>query len=233
MMSKDYKQSEAERHKQVWQLLPWYVNGTLDDSDREAVAHHIWLCQTCEREVVRCQTVVSVLGKDDTSAWTPSPRHFNRLMTRIDRESSLTTAERWRIRIQEWVAKIRSAFQSTPAPIRWALAAQTAVIVLIVVATMSTRKASPSLYSTLSDPVVSHEAGQWHITVVFAEEITEREVRSLLSTINGTIVAGPSAMAVYTVTIPASGDEQSGEVQAALAKLRAHPKVRLAEPKQP
>ena len=46
-------------------------------------------------------------------------------MTRIDRESSLTSTERWRLRIHEWIAKIRAIFQSTPSPIRWALAAQT------------------------------------------------------------------------------------------------------------
>lgn len=233
MMSKDYKQSEAKRHEQVWQLLPWYVNGTLDDSERETVAHHISLCQTCEGEVVRCRSVISVLSHGDKIAWSPSPEHFNRLMTRVDRESSLRTTERWRSRMHEWVEKSRAVFQSTPSPMRWALAAQTAVIVLIVMATMSTWIASPLPYSTLSDPVVGNEASQSEISVVFAEDITEQEVRTLLNTIQGAIVAGPSAMAVYTVAIPPSGDERPGQVQAALEALRAHPKVRLAEAKQP
>jgi hypothetical protein len=236
MMSKDYEQAETKRHEQVWQLLPWYVNGTLDDLERETVARHVSLCQTCEDEIVRCRSLVSVLGSDDTPAWTHSPRDFDRLMTRIDRESSLTSTtstERWRLRIHEWIEKIRAMFQSTPSPIRWALAGQMAVIVLIVMATMSTWIASPLPYSTLSDPVVGDEASQSRLTVVFAEDITEHEVRTLLSTIKGEIVAGPSAMAIYTVAIPASGDERSGQAQAALEKLRAHPKVRLAEPKQP
>ena len=233
MMSKDYEQAETKRHEQVWQLLPWYVNGTLDDSERETVARHVSLCQTCEDEIVRCRSLVSVLGSDDSTAWNPSPEYFNRLMTRVDRESSLTTTERWRLRIHQWLAKIRAAFQSTPSPIRWGLAAQTAVIVLMVMATMSTWIASPVPYSTLSDPVVGDEAGQSRLTVVFAEDITERELRTLLSIIKGAIVAGPSAMAVYTVAIPVSGDERSGPAQAALEKLRAHPKVQLAELKQP
>jgi len=233
MMSKDYRESEAKHHEQIWQLLPWYVNGTLDDSERETVARHVSLCQTCEDEVVRCRALVSVLSTHNEAAWKPSSEHFNRLMTRVDRESSLTTSERWRLRMHEWVEKSRAVFQSTPSPMRWALAAQTAVIVLIVVATMSTRIGPPVPYSTLSDPVVVYEASLSQISVVFAEDITEQEVRTLLNTIQGEIVAGPSAMAVYTVAVPASGDERSGQAQAALEKLRAHPKVQLAEPKQP
>jgi hypothetical protein len=232
-MSKDYKQSEAKRHEQVWELLPWYVNGTLDDSERETVAHHISMCQTCEGEVVRCRTLVSLLSTDDEPAWKPSSAHFNRLMTRVDRESSLPTSERWRLSMHEWLEKSRAVFQSTPSPMRWALAAQTAVMVLIVMATMSTWIAAPLPYSTLSDPVLSDEASQSQISVVFAEDITEQEVRTLLNTIEGAIVAGPSAMAVYTVAVPASGDRRSDQVQAVLEKLRAHPKVRFAEAKQP
>jgi hypothetical protein len=228
------KQSEAKRHEEVWQLLPWYVNGTLDDPERNTVAQHIPICQTCEGEIARCRTIASLLHSSDLAAWTPSPEHFTRLMTRIDRESALTTAERWRLRIYEWVEKSRLAFQGTPSPLRWALAVQTAVIVLLAAAiVLQTSTAPPLFYRTLSDAVSSTEPGRTHIQVVFADDLTERELRALLSTVQGAIVAGPSAMAVYTVVIPASGEERPARTRAALETLRAHPKVRLAEPKEP
>jgi hypothetical protein len=55
----------------------------------------------------------------------------------------------------------------------------------------------------------------------------------LLSSIGATIVAGPSPMAVYTVALAADDRAAPGQTQERLALLRAHPKVRLAEAKQP
>ena len=46
-----------------------------------------------------------------------------------------------------------------------------------------------------------------HLQVVFADDITEREIRTLLSSIGATIVAGPSPMAVYTVALAADDRE--------------------------
>ena len=72
-----------------------------------------------------------------------------------------------------------------------------------------------------------------HLQVVFGDDITEREIRTLLSSIEATIVAGPTPMAVYTVAL--AGDDRGGAARTreTLAVLRAHPKVRLAEVKQP
>jgi hypothetical protein len=232
--STNTKQSEAKRHEEVWQLLPWYVNGTLDNPERNIVAQHISICQTCEGEIARCRTIASVLHGSDVAAWTPSPAHFTRLMTRIDRESALTTVERCRLHIRQWIEKSRLAFQGMSSPLRWALAVQTAVIVLLAAAiVLQTSTAPPLSYRTLSDVVTDPTPDRAHIRVIFTDDMTERELRALLDTVQGTIVAGPSAMAVYTVAVPASASERTERTRSALATLRAHPKVRLAEPKEP
>ena len=55
----------------------------------------------------------------------PPPGHLVRLVARIDRESrSNNLIERWQSRIREWLEKFELAFQETPSPTRWALAAQ-------------------------------------------------------------------------------------------------------------
>ena len=71
-------------------------------------------------------------------------------------------------------------------------------------------------------------AGEAHlkIQVAFTEDMTERELRALLTSVGGTLVGGPSALGIYTVRIEPS----SGTPAVALEKLRAHGKVRLAEP---
>jgi hypothetical protein len=163
-----------------------------------------------------------------------SPENFARLMERIDRASrSSTGSERWRIGVREWSEKIRLAFQETPSLFRWALAAQTAAIVLLLAATIFQASLAPSFYRTLSDAGSDSEPSRVHLQVVFADDITELELRTLLGSIDATIVAGPSPQAVYTVALAAEDREGAARTRDALALLRTHPKVRLAEAKHP
>ena len=240
MMSNHSTESETRRHEEAWELLPWYVNGTLKDPERKAVVDHISVCQTCEREIARCRAIAFVVRSSEVAAWTPSPEHVDHLMARIDRQRPMTDAEHRRLRISDWIEKSRLAFQETPLPFRLALAAQSTVIALLaaVIILKSEPSIAPSLtYRTQSwvgqNAVMGIDPDRVHISVVFADDITERELRALLSTVQGMIVAGPSPMGVYTVAVPASGGERAVRTRATLETLRAHPKVRLAESKEP
>ena len=225
---------DGNDHRKVWEILPWYVNGTLEAHEYEFVARHILSCQSCAGEVSRCESIATAVRSSEEAKRTPSPEHFARLMERIDRGSASAAPERWRIRVREWIEKIRLAFQETPSLFRWALAAETAAIGLLAATIAWQASVAPSLlYQTLSDAGSSPEPSRVHLQVVFADDITEREIRKLLSSIGATIVAGPSPMAVYTVALSADGREAPAQTQEKLALLRAHPKVRLAEAKQP
>jgi anti-sigma factor RsiW len=217
-------------HQKVWEILPWYVNGTLEGDERELVARHILRCQSCADEVVRCQSITAAVRSAEAAASTPSPEHLARLMERIDRESTSAAPQRWRIRVREWIEKIQLAFQETPSLFRWALVAETAAIILLV-AIMLQGSLAPSFYRTLSDSGSRPEPGRVHLHVVFADDITEREIRTLLSSIGATIVAGPTPMAVYTVALATDDREAPARTRETLALLRAYPKVRLAEAK--
>ena len=223
--------SDGNDHQKVWEILPWYVNGTLERDEHEFVARHILRCPTCADEVVRCHSIATAVRSAEAAARTPSPEHLARLMERIDRGSVSAAPERWRTRVREWIEKIRLAFHETPSLFRWALAAQTAAIVLLAAAIIMQGSVAPSFYQTLSDAGSSSKSGRVHLQVVFADDITEREIRTLLSSIGATIVAGPTPMAVYTVALIAGDREVPERTQETLALLRAHPKVRLAEAK--
>jgi len=216
----------------VWEILPWYVNGTLEGHEHELVARHILRCQSCADEVVRCQSIAAAVRGAEETARTPSPEHLARLLERIDRGSTSAAPERWWIRVREWIEKNRLAFQETPSLFRWTVAAQTAAIVLLAAAIIFQASVAPSFYRTLSDAGSGPEPGRVRFQVVFAEDITEREVRTLLSSIGATIVAGPTPMAVYTVALAADEREAAARTRDTLALLRAHPKVRLAEAKR-
>ena len=137
-------QSDGNHHQKVWEILPWYVNGTLEGHEHDFVARHILRCQSCADEVVRCQSIATAVRSSEEAARTPSPENLARLMERIDRASTSAAPEHWRIRVREWIEKIRLAFQETPSLFRWALAAQTAAIVLLAAATLWQASVAPS-----------------------------------------------------------------------------------------
>lgn len=225
--------SDGNDHEKTWEILPWYVNGTLEGHEREFVARHILRCQSCADEVVRCESIATAVRSSEETKRTSSPEHFARLMEQIERGSASAAPQRWRILVREWIEKIRLAFQETPSLFRWALAAETAAIGLLVATIIWQASVAPSLlYQTLSDRGSAPEPARVHLQVVFADDITEQEIRKLLSSVGATIVAGPSPMAVYTVALTADDGEARAQTQERLALLRAHPKVRLAEAKQ-
>jgi hypothetical protein len=231
---RDRRDQSDGNHQKVWEILPWYVNGTLEGHEHEFVARHILRCQSCADEVARCQSIATAVRSAEEAARKPSSEQLARLMERIDRGRRSVPPERSQTRVREWIEKIRLAFRETPSLFRWALAAQTAAIVLLAAAITWQASIAPSLlYRTLSDAGSDAEPGRVHLQVVFADDITEREIRILLSSVGATIVAGPTPMAVYTVALAADDREASARTRETLELLRAHPKVRLAEAKRP
>src|SRR5215510_9623301 len=105
---------DGNAHQKVWEILPWYVNGTLEVGEHDFVARHLLGCQTCADEVARCRSLAAAVHDSEEAAMTPSPEHFDRLMERVDHGSTPAAPERRRIRIREWIEKIRLAFQETP-----------------------------------------------------------------------------------------------------------------------
>lgn len=48
--------------KQVRELLPWYLNGTLEDSEKKAISEHLATCSECRRELVETRFAGSAHG---------------------------------------------------------------------------------------------------------------------------------------------------------------------------
>jgi Putative zinc-finger len=218
-------------HQQTWELLPWYVNGTVDGLEHEAVEVHLSTCMVCQAELARCRDVAETVQKAEDLSWVPSSAHLSRIMHRIDTaEAQPSRAGDWWQRWRAHCLGYRTMLQATSPFIRWGLAAQGALILLLVsVMAWQGLFSSETLYRTLSD--AGHQASPVHgqIRVVFTNDMTEHELRTLLADIGGTISKQPSAVGVHTVAIDGAAGSPE-RVGAVLATLRAHPKVLLAEP---
>ena len=219
--------SEADHHH-VMELVPWYVNGTLQGRERDAVTAHLSGCLACREEVTQCQTLGAAVQSARDPAWAPGPDRFARLLANIElleakEEGRAGWRPRWRAGM-EWLGDL---LQRTPGPVRWGLVAQAAVLVLVVGLAVWPGTLSPRApYRTLAEDG-DRRVGQTLIHVVFAEDISEREMRTLLARVHGKIVDGPSPVGLYTVAVGASAPDQ---VTPMVSVLRGDPKVRLAEP---
>lgn len=206
--------SRGERlHQRVWDLLPWYVNGTLPDGERRKVEEHLSACPRCQEELAACRGIGEAVSRREEVAPAPHPAQLSRLMARIDEEENVLRG-------------LRALFAATPRAVRFALAAQLAAVLLLAGALLRRPEPAPSpLFHTLSSPEPAAEAAT-RIRIVFAEGTTEKEIREVLLKVRGQVVGGPSPFGVYTVEVPSSPDP----LDSVLAHLRSQKGVSLAEP---
>jgi anti-sigma factor RsiW len=223
--------SEADRHRDIAELLPWYMNGTLEARDRDAVTAHLSDCLACREEAAQCQTLAAAVQVAPDSVWAPGPDRLERLLASIELlEATDVQRGGWRARWRAGMEWLGDLFQRTPGPIRWGLAAQAALLVLVVGLALWPGALLPRApYRTLAENGENGDrrVGLALIHVVFADDITERDMRTLLGRVRGKIVDGPSAVGLYTVEVGASTPDQ---IMPMVAILRGDPKVRLAEP---
>jgi hypothetical protein len=209
-------------HQAVWESLPWYVNGTLGGPELEHVDRHVKSCVACRAELKYLRELGGILHTAEELPLAPA-QGLSAVMARIDASESREaprTETPWLIqRMRIWLEPFRMA---SPA-IRVALVAQIAAIVLLLgVVARPTAEAPPAIYRTLSDPATSQVDLGARLHVVFAPQTPAERIHELLGSVQGEIIAGPTALGVYTVATPVAD-------QAFLAELGAQPEIVFAE----
>jgi len=198
------QEAHGERvHQRVWELLPWYVNGSLAERERERVETHLAACLRCQEEERICRLMAGEVAKGGEVAPAPHPVQLQRMLARIEESEreEKESASPWRL-----LAPLRSLVQATPRPLRGALVAQAAVILLLIgFLGWSSLRPPNQTFFTKSDRAPA-PVSTIRLTVMFRPDATEREIRGVLHSVSGKITAGPSPMGAYTVEIPAAGD---------------------------
>jgi hypothetical protein len=152
-----------ERHDNVWLLLPWYANGTLETAERLLVEDHLAGCPSCREEVARCNGLAAALRDRPEIAPSPHPLQLARLMERLDAAeaddagdagdasdavnavnaseaseahdaSEANVASRAAAAGARFRKRGASLLGGTPRLVRWALAGQLAAMVLLATA---------------------------------------------------------------------------------------------------
>lgn len=217
-------------HQKTWELLPWYINNTLEASLRQLVDQHLEECKACRRELKEQQQLAQAVQQADEISTSPQ-QSFAKLMQRIDASEQVNTLPKSLSLLNRLRSIMKTLLQST-SPTRWVLAAQTLAIVVLLgnILLLSSPQVDNTLsYETLSNGQQSTIA-HGHIRIVFSDNSLEKDKRQILTIFNARIIDGPSPSGVYTLSINQDQQIKHDDLVAMAKQLRTHESVQFAEP---
>ena len=186
-------------------ILPWYVNGTLEEREKTAVKKHLRSCAVCKEEfavIKREQEIYQATAEE-----VPVPQTFPHLMTEIEQGGKTV----WQ-RIAALIPKPQPA-------LAFALIATQLIVIIGLIGLLSFNPwgAGETIYRTLSGPTAIEGKGP-RLSILFQDGVQEKTAREVILGINGTIVRGPSPMGIYTVEL--SSEMSPEELQGIISSLR-------------
>jgi hypothetical protein len=198
-------------HEQAQQLLPWYVNGTLEPDEAAMVEAHLAQCAECRADLAAEQALsreVAALPLDVEHAWS----------TLSDRIEAAGPPRR----LAEPVPFLRRKVA-----IGWALGGPFAAAAAVALAIAVVPGAPPPAGETYRALGSAPTTAPGNALVMFRSDARDSDLRAALAKAGARIVDGPTASGAYVVRIaPASR-------ALALDGLRATPQIVLAEPIDP
>lgn len=198
------------RHALSWTLLPWLANDTLRGAELAATRSHARHCPRCRRELANLALLAQRLkaqGRDERCE-----DALRRLHARID--------------LRQWRAP----------ELPWASAAVLLLVFSLVGTLTQSAESNVAWLRKIGLSMLPQtqlmDSSQSPMTarLVFYDNVTEGQMRSVLLSVGADLVEGPTKRGVYTVVFdrtPAGGGGTS-----ALSRLRHSRKVVYAEPAQ-
>jgi len=210
------------RHREVQDVLPWFLGGRLDPAEHERVAAHLSVCAECQAEVrfqERLGAEIADMPLDVEHGW--------QRMRRMIAEDARPRRAAWAPRLPrlprapQLAGGLALALRTSPAWGGWATAT------VLVVATLAWLKPlSPDgPYHALAARTAPAPGGD--VLVVFRPETPERAFNAALKASGARIVGGPTEADAYVLSVPMAGRDS------ALATLRRRSEVVMAEPIEP
>ncbi len=204
---------ESVSHEQAVELLPWLVNNSLDEQEKEAVLEHAHACVICRRELTNLQQLQNSISNTSSTSPIPEPdlRNINaRIDALIDRQN----------RGRELLSRLREVLDS---PWRIAFAAQTAVLIALATVLFWPEPRGGE-FTTLTQ-LQNLPEGQY-LRVVFSPDLQQSQLTTLLDKHDLTIVDGPTVRGVYTLGVA----NTSLYSDMLLSSLQGDPDVLFAQP---
>jgi anti-sigma factor RsiW len=205
-------------HQAAFELLPWLVNGTLDDVERAQVEQHLQTCAACRRERDWLTQLAGACVSGEILV--DADRALARIAERLRPDDAAGSVREGGANAKArgllgWLLGPRAAW------LKFAAVMQLGVIVALGWALLVREPA----YRTLG-AVPAPERASGNVIVVFDPATPEGEVRRILRDAGARVVDGPTATSGYVLDVTGTPNVRA----IALRRLRAERAVTLAEP---
>ena len=209
-----------EENRMFQEMLPWFVNGTLDARDRAWMDGYLRSHPEAQAEVARTQRLRQRVRES-----LPEPAAdvgLDRLLHRVREERAFAPRQVKSpgvfAQFSEWLSGFLGGFRLTPAmAMAAALVVVQAGVIGVLVSQQNDAGTEYSEYRSYSAP-----ADATTIRITFAPQATEQQIRELLWDVQASVVEGPTQFGDYLLSV------QGKDPTAALAKLSASPAVEHA-----
>jgi hypothetical protein len=216
-MSNNHQFENSTEHAEVSALIPWYVNDTLADRERERVDAHAGVCAKCRDDLAVYENIFDEIDAQPALDYVPVAS-LRRLRARLDVAQAAP------------VSAPKTAPQATRREMPWLgwMAASIGALAVAIGLLAADRwvqfadQASQPNYRTVTSSR-PRPAGEV-IRAVFSPAITLVELQNILDEAQLKIVSGPTEAGVYSLA-----SNSSLTVRASLTLLREHATVRFAE----
>lgn len=206
-------------------LLPWYLTGTLKESERRTVDEHLSTCAECRAELESLAKLRAPLQAALADEPMPILHVKQTVMAQVqaDREShhvaSATAPDGGAGNaLEQW-------FRNLFAP-RW-IPALAATLLIGQLALLLWTAGSQTVLPLDAVTTRGIPPASVRVILVFQESASEARIRAIIRGLNGRLVDGPTADGVYTVEVPLA---ESAALDTGISRLQQQPDlIRRAE----
>jgi hypothetical protein len=203
------------------ELLPFYVNGTLSDAEREQVETYLQAHPEAQAEAQWLRSLQSKVREyaPPVSAEVGLDRALQRIRTEGPAPQGARRAAAqpgFGARLRGWLSALVP--QSVVRPALAGAMALAVVQGVVIVQLMERHEDDSTELRTLRSGTAPAEAGPY-LKLNFKADAREADIRLLLVGINGSLAAGPGQLGDYYVRVPAA------QLPAITAQLKASPIV--------
>jgi hypothetical protein len=198
----------TDHHDAVSELLPWYVNDTLDEAERQFVHEHVGTCKDCRDNVELLSQVQRAVRTESPAPLVPAPRTEALLAALEAREPGHVVRNRW-----QW------------------LAAASVVAVIGVTSLLIWQRGddinSPTRFETVTSPAAI-ESINYVVELRFVDGTGVQARDALFTEINANETASPVSDGVYRVTL-GLGPLSLTELERYVQEIESRPEISTAE----